>query len=52
MIVFVPNTFKNISSFLSIIGFSFLLIAFLIILYDEGMLPSKVYSLFKNKFKK
>lgn len=38
MNVIIPDTVKNISTVLSIVGFSFIAIAILIILYEEGFI--------------
>ncbi len=50
MSIIVPNTVKNISTLFSILGFTFIVIALFIVLYEEGLLPKKIISLItKNK---
>ena len=51
MKVVVPSTFKNISSFLSFLGFIFIIVALVILLFEDGLFPRKLYSFVDEKLK-
>ncbi len=48
MSIVIPNTFKSISTLFSILGFIFIIIALIIFLYEEGLLPKKIISIIKK----